>query len=108
MSGRAGFLAALYQGVSPNANDIQLKTETLNTIVGPRFDGGFKASVKNPAPPGKYCSGAVEYLTVDSGACDSAAHPASFPHAKDIRSQEYGKLYGACGGEAVQNIGTNP
>ena len=52
------------------------------------------------------CSGEIEYLTIDSGACDSVAHPASFPNTDNIKNNELGKVYGACGGEAVNNIGT--
>ena len=97
-----GFLTALYNEVSPVYDDF-----SFNTIVGPRFQAGYKANVKSLTPQqGQLASGEVEYLTVDSGACDSVSHPASFPNTHSEKTDEYGKVYGACGGEAVQNIGT--
>ena len=43
---------------------------------------------------------------MDSGACDSIAVPSSFPYTKTEFKNEYGKRYGACGGEEVVILGT--
>ena len=44
--------------------------------------------------------------TVDSGACDSIAPPETFKNTPITRTSDYGKSYGACGGEDVTNLGT--
>ena len=33
------------------------------------------------------------------------AHPSSFPNTSAVKTDEYGKVYGACGGEFVTNLG---
>ena len=57
-------------------------------------------------PPQWRAADSTETAAVDSGACDSIAHPASFPHTPLHKTSETGKQYGACGGNAVTNIGT--
>ena len=54
---------------------------------------------------GYLTSESVEYLTIDSGACDSIAHPAAFAKTPIKQTPESGKHYGACGGETVTNMG---
>ena len=44
-------------------------------------------------------------MTVDSRACDSIVPPHLFPNTKTHKHDEVGRPYGACGGEAVTNIG---
>ena len=44
-------------------------------------------------------------VTVDSGADDSVVPPHMFNNADTVRTHEFGKTYGACGGETVTNIG---
>ena len=44
-------------------------------------------------------------ITVDSGACESIAPQCMFPNTPMKHSPSVGKLYGACGGETVKNIG---
>ena len=45
-------------------------------------------------------------LTIDSGACDAVCPPSAFPNTNvDNSNRECGKQCGACGGEAVRNIG---
>ena len=47
------------------------------------------------------------YVTLDSGACDAVCPPSAFPNIKlNGNNRENGKQYGACGGEAVKNIGS--
>ena len=78
----------------------------LNQIAGPIHKNGFTTTDKPPKTHGYNVSKVVEYLTVDSGACDSIAHHSAFPNTNTTVAHEYGKIYGACGGEAVQNMGT--
>ena len=47
----------------------------------------------------------MEYVTVDSGACDAIAPPSAFSHTFSSKHAEYGCTYKACGGEVVTNIG---
>ena len=44
-------------------------------------------------------------VTVDSGACDSIVPPSMFKNTKTCSHSEVGRTYGACGGEAVTNLG---
>ena len=44
-------------------------------------------------------------LTVDSGACESIIPPGMFPLTPKRKSDGIGKLYAACGGETVMNVG---
>ena len=50
-------------------------------------------------------AGAVTRATIDSGACTTIAPPSSFPNTPIHWTPKVGKVYGACGGEAVKNIG---
>ena len=50
-------------------------------------------------------TGSVTRATVDSGACTTIAPPHAFPHTHMYSTNKVGKVYGACGGEAVKNIG---
>ena len=95
---------ALFRGVRP-AEQTHIYN-LLNQIAGPIHKHGFKTSDRPTKTLGYTTSNVVEYLTVDSGACDSIAHPSAFPHTNTIITNEYGKVYGACGGESVQNMGT--
>ena len=46
-------------------------------------------------------------LTIDSGACDAVCPPHSFSNTSlNVHNKEFGKPYGACGGETVRNIGS--
>ena len=54
---------------------------------------------------GYLTSETIEYLTIDSGACDSIAHPTAFANTPLHQTPESGKQYGACGGETVTNMG---
>ena len=46
-------------------------------------------------------------ITVDSGACDAVCPPNAFENTPlNKNNREYGKSYGACGGETVFNIGS--
>ena len=47
----------------------------------------------------------AEYVTVDSGACDSIVPPSMFQNTPTLRHSEFGRTYAACGGETVMNIG---
>ena len=51
-------------------------------------------------------AGDITRATIDSGACTTIAPPHAFPHAHIHWTPKVGKTYGACGGEAVKNIGT--
>ena len=51
-------------------------------------------------------SGAITRATVDSGACTTIAPPSAFPNTPMHATPKVGKVYGACGGEAVTNIGS--
>ena len=44
-------------------------------------------------------------ITVDSGACESIVPPGMFPLTPKRKSDGIGKLYAACGGETVMNVG---
>ena len=45
-------------------------------------------------------------VTIDSGACEAVCPSQAFPHTHICTDTiEYGKCYGACGGETVKNIG---
>ena len=45
-------------------------------------------------------------ITVDSGACDAVAPPQTFVNTElNTNDRGIGKVYGACGGEVVRNIG---
>ena len=56
-------------------------------------------------PNGFVAAGSPETATIDSGACDSIAPPQAFKNSKTIKTNEFGKTYGACGGETVTNVG---
>ena len=56
-------------------------------------------------PPGWAVSHEVTFTTVDSGACDSVAPPISFGNTEREKHEDYGKKYGACGGETITNLG---
>ena len=56
-------------------------------------------------PEGWSRASAVEYVTVDSGACDAIVPPQVFSNTKTTKHAEYGCTYKACGGEVVTNIG---
>ena len=56
-------------------------------------------------PKGLVVSNKSQYVTVDSGACDSIIPPNMFNNTTTVRTHEFGKTYGACGGETVTNIG---
>ena len=59
----------------------------------------IKATSNNPV-----CKSTT--VTVDSGACVSIAPPHAFPNTVlHSKNAAYGKIYGACGGEAVRNVG---
>ena len=47
----------------------------------------------------------VTLTTVGSGACDSIAPPNSFSNTETEKHEDYGKKYGACGGETITNLG---
>ena len=58
-------------------------------------------------PQGKLIGAStLETAAIDSGACDSIAHPRSFPHTDLYHTNETGTQYGACGGNAVTNMGS--
>ena len=78
----------------------------MGLIQGPIHPEGYRDSVLVDRSLGIATSKDVEYLTVDSGACDSISHPAAFPNTKTKFTSEHGKSYGACGGETVVNMGT--
>ena len=48
----------------------------------------------------------VEVMAFDTGACTSIGPPACFPNTPIKHTEDTGKKYGACGGNAVTNIGT--
>ena len=48
----------------------------------------------------------VTRATIDSGACTTIAPPSEFPNTPMFWTPKVGKIYGACGGESVKNIGT--
>ena len=51
-------------------------------------------------------SNVAGYLLVDSGACDSIAHPSAFPNTNTTVIDEFRKVNGSCAGEAAQDMGT--
>ena len=51
------------------------------------------------------CAEQLEYVTVDSGACDAIVPPRAFSNTPTAKHAEYGCTYKACGGEVVTNIG---
>ena len=51
-------------------------------------------------------SSTVTKAAVDSGACDSITPSNTFKHTEIKRTRESGKIYGACGGEPVVNMGS--
>ena len=56
-------------------------------------------------PSNLLASHSVEYITVDSGACDSIIPPHMFKNTPIIKHDECGRTYAACGGETVTNMG---
>ena len=101
-----GFCRALYPEVSPPSND-ENDQNTINSIKGPKFRNKFEFSKL----PGELTKGgalvhsAVTTVTVDSGACDNIGPPKAFPNTQIEQTDESGRVYGACGGEAVTNVG---
>ena len=71
----------------------------MNHIQGPRF------RVKSNIPKSGSTAEHVHTVTVDSGACESIAPAKDFSNTQLTTSVETGKIYGACGGEVVKNIG---
>ena len=71
----------------------------INYIQGPKF------RIKSNIPKSGSTADTVHTVTVDSGACESIAPARDFSNTQTRSSNEYGKVYGACGGEAVKNIG---
>ena len=55
---------------------------------------------------GNFRVGEITRATVDSGACTTIAPPSSFPNTPSFWTPKVGRVYGACGGEVVKNIGT--
>ena len=60
----------------------------------------------DPYKKGKTRIGIVTRATIDSGACTTIAPPSAFPNTDMFWTSRVGKVYGACGGESVKNIGT--
>ena len=56
-------------------------------------------------PPHLVANKVAEFVTVDSGACDSIVPPSMFKNTPTRRHEEFGRTYAACGGETVNNIG---
>ena len=57
-------------------------------------------------PQGLRASCEIGLLTIDSGACDSIIPPPGmFKNTPLSRPSDQGRTYGACGGEAVINLG---
>ena len=56
-------------------------------------------------PPHLVATHVAEFVTVDSGACDSIVPPSMFKNTPTRRHEEFGRTYAACGGETVNNIG---
>ena len=57
-------------------------------------------------PPGFVASHEVQYVTIDSGACDSISPPSMFKNTPcNSNHKDFGKTYAACGGETVTNMG---
>ena len=54
---------------------------------------------------GSVVSKNIEFLTIDSGACENIVPASCFPHTPLLRAADFGSHYGACGGETVTNIG---
>ena len=103
---QAGFWGALFKEVRPPSEKENCKN-TFNSIKGPkfRFKSKFSDSPGDLAKQGVTVSTAITTATVDSGACDSIAPPSVFPKTATTQGKETGRVYGACGGEAVRNLG---
>ena len=71
----------------------------INYIQGPKF------WIMSNIPKSGNTAEFVHTVTVDSGACESIAPVKDFSNTNITTSKETGKVYGACGGEAVKNIG---
>ena len=94
-----------------------MKISTLNHIENQNLEAAavsqiVKCATKPQAttrvaglPPHLVATRVAEFVTVDSGACDSIVPPSMFRNTPTRRHEEFGRTYAACGGETVNNIG---
>ena len=92
---------AFPDGVRPATKSDQLA----QVVQNPKIN---RVLIKHVAcPKGLVAHRETTRLTVDSGACDAVCPPHSFSHTHlNTHNKEFGKPYGACGGETVRNIGS--
>ena len=99
------FSGALFREVSPG-----LETQQDNTVINQiHGDSGHRIkdiNIPEKLPKGWGAGAGYETAAIDSGACDNIAHPSAFPNTKIEHNEQTGRKYGACGGNAVTNIGT--
>ena len=93
-------------GVRPVTNNLSeiVKFKTKNSENSKNNIFRFRARGHNKNHVGADPTPTV--VTVDSGACDAVCPPHAFKNTPmNTNNHEFNKSYGACGGEAVKNIG---
>ena len=99
-----GFSGALFHEVSPCDSK---QNPAINQIVGPKTIKSKIIKIPNGKTGTHGLIGAPRptRTAIDSGACDSIIPPTAFPNTVIDKSNDIGKIYGACGGEGVTNLG---